>query len=168
MPVLIVGKEKNFAALRPRLFSGPISTAAAREVSEAIAAANPDADLSALQPGTILTVPDSPHLSVRGDVSLDDTTITLKGRESDHDAFNVTLHSDHTYVIADNGDEAEEDGNWSYDRTSASTGLLTITPTGGGGAHTLDLKFANSTKGTFTGETAGGESVRGSFKVSTP
>jgi len=39
-------------------------------------------------------------------LSLDDTTITLSGRESDHDAFNVSLLSDHSYVIADNGDES--------------------------------------------------------------
>ena len=36
MPVIIVGSEKNFAALRPRLFSGSVSTKAAGEVSAAI------------------------------------------------------------------------------------------------------------------------------------
>ena len=73
MSVIIVGAEKNFAALRPRLFSGSVSTKVAGEVSTAIQAANPHADLKALQPGTILSVPDDlPHVAVRGDVSLDD------------------------------------------------------------------------------------------------
>jgi len=74
MAVIVVGTEKNFAALRPRLFSGRVSTAAVKETTEALAAANPGVDLQALQPGTILTVPDLPHVSVRGDVSLDDPT----------------------------------------------------------------------------------------------
>lgn len=74
MPVIIVGTEKNFTALRSRIFSGRVSTAAAKEVSEAIAAANPDVDLNKLQPGTVLTVPDNPHVKVSGDLSLDDTT----------------------------------------------------------------------------------------------
>jgi len=77
MPVIVVGKEKNITALRSRLFTGKVSAAAVRETTEAIAAANPHADLKALQPGTILTVPDSPHVSVRGDVSLDDQTREL-------------------------------------------------------------------------------------------
>jgi hypothetical protein len=77
MPVIIVGSEKNFAALRPRLFSGRVSTAAIKETTEALAAANPHVDLEALQPGTILTVPDLPHVKVEGDVSLDDTTKQL-------------------------------------------------------------------------------------------
>ena len=74
MPVIIVGTEKNFAALRPRLFRGRVSTAAVKETTDALAAANPHVDLEALQPGTILTVPDLPHVKVEGDVSLDDTT----------------------------------------------------------------------------------------------
>lgn len=74
MAVIVVGTEKNFAALRPRLFSGRVSNAAAKETTEALAAANPGVDLEALEPGTILTVPDVPHVSVKGDVSLDDTT----------------------------------------------------------------------------------------------
>jgi hypothetical protein len=74
MPVIIVGNEKNFAALRSRVFSGRVPTAAVREVTEAVAAANPHVDLGALRPGTILTVPDLPHVSVSGGVSLDDTT----------------------------------------------------------------------------------------------
>jgi len=80
MAVIVVGTEKNFAALRPRLFSGRVPNAAVKETTEALAAANPGVDLEALQPGTILTVPDLPHVSVKGDVSdvsLDDTTKQL-------------------------------------------------------------------------------------------
>jgi hypothetical protein len=77
MPVIIVGTEKNFAALRTRLFGGRVSSARLQEVTDAVAEANPHADLSALKPGTILTIPDSPHLSVSGDISLDDSTKEL-------------------------------------------------------------------------------------------
>ena len=77
MAVIIVGTEKNFAALRPRLFSGRVSNAAVKETTDALAAANPHVDLEKLQPGTILTVPDLPHVKVEGDVSLDDTTKQL-------------------------------------------------------------------------------------------
>ena len=74
MPVIIVGAEKNFAALRPRVFSGKVSNEAVREVTDAVAAANPHADLKALEPGTVLTIPDHPRVSTRGDLSLDDST----------------------------------------------------------------------------------------------
>jgi hypothetical protein len=75
MPVIVVGTEKNFAALRPRLVEGKVSTAAVSEISAAVRAANPHANLDRLEPGTVLTIPDdTPHVSVRGEVSLDDTT----------------------------------------------------------------------------------------------
>ncbi len=75
MPVIVVGTEKNFAALKPRLVTGRVSTAAVSEITAAIRAANPRVDLDKLEPGTILTIPeDVPHVEVRGDVSLDDTT----------------------------------------------------------------------------------------------
>jgi hypothetical protein len=77
MPVIIVGSEKNFTELRSRLFGGRVSKATLQEVTEAVAAANPHADLSALKPGTVLTIPDSPHLAVGGDISLDDSTKEL-------------------------------------------------------------------------------------------
>jgi hypothetical protein len=74
MPVIIVGTETNLAALRSRLFSGKVSNTTMSEVSDAIRTANPHVDLNALQPGTVLTVPDLPKVSVRGDVSLDQTS----------------------------------------------------------------------------------------------
>jgi predicted nucleic acid-binding Zn-ribbon protein len=77
MPLIIVGTEKNVAALRPRLYSGRVSNSPHKETTEALAAANPHVDLEKLQPGAILTVPDLPHVSVKGDVSLDDSTKEL-------------------------------------------------------------------------------------------
>jgi hypothetical protein len=72
MPVIVVGTEKNLAALKPRLFEGSVSAKATKEVHEAIAEANPHANLDALEPGTILTVPDLPKVAIRGDLSLDE------------------------------------------------------------------------------------------------
>lgn len=71
MPVIVVGTEKNFAALRSRLFTRSVSSKTAGEVSAALQAANPAADLKALAPGTVLFVPDDlPHVSVTGDLSV--------------------------------------------------------------------------------------------------
>jgi hypothetical protein len=74
MPVLVVGTEKNFAALRRRLFAGRVSTTVAGRVGEAIREANPHADLDALEPGTILTVPDVSGIRLReGELSFDES-----------------------------------------------------------------------------------------------
>jgi hypothetical protein len=73
MPVLVVGNEKNFAALRARLFSGRVPAAAAREIAEAIRVANPHAKLDALRPGTVLTIPDMPRIALEADLSLGET-----------------------------------------------------------------------------------------------
>ena len=75
MPVIVVGTEKSFAALRPRLFSGSVSTKAAGAVLAAIQEANPHADLKSLEPGTVLEIPEHlPHVVVQGELSLDDTS----------------------------------------------------------------------------------------------
>ena len=58
MRTIVVGTEKNFAALRPVLFEGKVSSAAAKEAKQAIREANPHANLDKLEPGTVLTVPD--------------------------------------------------------------------------------------------------------------
>jgi hypothetical protein len=71
MPVLVVGTEKNFAALRPRLFTGRVSTRDARGVAAAIRAANPDINLDRLEPGTVLTVPEGVGARVGRELSLD-------------------------------------------------------------------------------------------------
>ena len=74
MPIIVVGNEKNFAALRPRVFAGKVSNKTAGEVAAEVREANPHANLDRLQPGTVLTVPDSPRVRVAGDLSLDQTT----------------------------------------------------------------------------------------------
>jgi hypothetical protein len=76
MPILVVGSEKNFAALRPRLFAGRVSPKAAGEVAAAIREANPHADLDKLAPGTVLTIPETAKVSVRGELSLGETVRT--------------------------------------------------------------------------------------------
>jgi len=74
MPVVVVGNEKDFAALRGRLLGDKVSRTQAREVADAIREANPQADLDKLMPGTVLTVPDSPIVRVRGELALDEPT----------------------------------------------------------------------------------------------
>jgi hypothetical protein len=74
MPIIVVDTEKNFAELHPRLFADKVSNKAAGEVAEAVRKANPHADLDKLTPGTVLTVPDSSNVRVRGELSLDETT----------------------------------------------------------------------------------------------
>jgi vacuolar-type H+-ATPase subunit H len=72
MGILVVGNEKNFTALRDRLFTDRVPAAAVlRRANAALAAANPHADLGALVPGTVLTIPDVPELPDRGALSLD-------------------------------------------------------------------------------------------------
>jgi hypothetical protein len=77
MPVLVVGSEKNIAALRPRLFSGKPSTAAVRRVNEALRAANPGVDLDALSPGTVLRVPDLPEIQLGAELALDESATSF-------------------------------------------------------------------------------------------
>jgi hypothetical protein len=76
MPVIIVGEEKDFAALRQRLFTGSVSTRAAGRVASALAAANPGVDLDALQPGTVLQVPDHlTEVALPADFALDGLSV---------------------------------------------------------------------------------------------
>ena len=75
MAVIVIGNEKNFAALRPRLFAGSVSTKVAGEVTAAIEQANPGVDLAKLVPGTVIQVPDDlPHVVVEPGVSLDESS----------------------------------------------------------------------------------------------
>jgi hypothetical protein len=74
MPIIVVGAEKTFAELGPRLFRGKVSDQDRREVAEAVVEANPHVNLEELTPGTVLTVPDLPPIQVRGPLSLDETT----------------------------------------------------------------------------------------------
>jgi hypothetical protein len=72
MPVIIVGNEKNFTALRSRIFSGRVSTAAAKEVSDAIAAATRTSTSTSSNPGRCARFRTC-RVKV-DDLSLDDTT----------------------------------------------------------------------------------------------
>jgi hypothetical protein len=74
MAIIVVGQEKNFAALRPRLFAARVSNKTAGAVAAEIRAANPHANLDRLTPGTVLRVPEAPSVRVRGELSLDETT----------------------------------------------------------------------------------------------
>jgi hypothetical protein len=74
MPIVVVGNEKNFAALRGRLLGDKVSRTQARELADAIRESNPHADLDKLRPGTVLIVPDSPIVRVRGELALDEPT----------------------------------------------------------------------------------------------
>jgi hypothetical protein len=74
MPIIVVGQEKNFAALRPRLFAGKVSNQTAGRVAAEIRKANPHANLDRLTPGTVLNVPSAPNVRVRGELSLDEAT----------------------------------------------------------------------------------------------
>jgi hypothetical protein len=71
MPVLVVGTEKNFTALRPRLFARRVSMRDVREAAAAIRAANPNVNLDRLAPGIVLTIPEGVGARVSGDLSLD-------------------------------------------------------------------------------------------------
>jgi hypothetical protein len=71
MGILVVGSEKNFSDLQARLFGERVPAAALRRAHSALIAANPHAQLGALTPGTVLTIPDVPELPDRGALSLD-------------------------------------------------------------------------------------------------
>lgn len=74
MAVLVVGSEATFAALRPRLFGRRrVSPEAAEKVAAALRRANPHADLDALLPGTVLTIPDLEEVAVPDELALDDS-----------------------------------------------------------------------------------------------
>lgn len=91
-------------------------------------------------------------------VSLDQQ-INLNARGNGQD---VTLEASHTYTIP--GDEGDENGTWEYERTSAKTATITLYPLGGD-PRTIELKFNNSSRGTFNGTTAGGDTFKGQFTV---
>jgi hypothetical protein len=77
MAVLVVGTEKNFAALRRRLFDRRVSNIVAGRVADAIREANPHVDLDALEPGTILSVPDVPEVRLQEDELSFDESATV-------------------------------------------------------------------------------------------
>jgi len=99
------------------------------------------------------------HRLFKAPASLDQT-ITLNARGG---GGSVTLDSNHTYTIP--GDPSDETGAWSYERTSSSTATVTLNPIGGS-PRTIDLKFSNSSRGSFSGTTAEGDPFKGQFTIS--
>ncbi len=87
-------------------------------------------------------------------VTLTDKVVTFTSRQSS----TIVLASNGTYIIGD-ADAPDETGTWDYGRTSASTGVVTLS-----GGHTLNLKFANGNGGTYT-EATGDGTVHGKFSV---
>jgi hypothetical protein len=78
MPILVVGAEKSFAELAPRLFRGEVSAHDMQEVADAVREGNPHANFDDLVPGTVLTVPDSPLVRARDALSLVETTASIE------------------------------------------------------------------------------------------
>lgn len=74
MTIVVVGNEKNFAALHKRLFEGRVSRKVAGEVADQVREANPHADLDKLTPGTVLTIPRGANVRLRDELSLDNPT----------------------------------------------------------------------------------------------
>jgi len=111
------------------------------------------------------------HRLFKAPLSLENHVITITGRESDNDAINITLEANHTYTIPANGDEEQELGTWSYERTGSSTGTVTLTPNSppGAGSHVLNLKFTSDHAGTLASgsQTAppSSETIRGRFTI---
>jgi len=120
MPVIVVGTERNLTALRSRLFEGPVSAAARREIVEAVRDANPHADLEALEPGTILTVPDLPKVRVRGDVSFDDVSKEAVVRIADESKASLE-------ALVAAGREAHRDATTERKRAAKALGAKEVT-----------------------------------------
>ena len=93
-------------------------------------------------------------------LSIDDD-INLNGRGGQ----SVTLNSNGTYTIPN--ESGDENGTWSYERTSNKTGTVTMSPIGGD-PRTIDLKFNNTTRGTFRGTNAAGDPFTGQFTITEP
>jgi hypothetical protein len=112
MGILVVGSEKNFSDLQARLFEKRVPAAVLRRANAALVAANPHANLGALLPGTVLTIPDVPELPDRGALSLDssvgdglarvagemtDSLVALRGEA---EGLTEQAHAEHKRTLA--------------------------------------------------------------------
>jgi hypothetical protein len=89
-----------------------------------------------------------------------DKTVTLNGRGGQV----VTLESNHRYTIP--SDAGDENGSWSYERTSSRTAIITLDPDAVGvDSRTINLKFNTSTRGAFRGTNAEGDPFNGTFTI---
>ena len=63
MRTIVVGDEKNLAALRKRILDPGVTGSARKGIDEELRAANPHLDLDKLSPGAVVVVPDLPGVS---------------------------------------------------------------------------------------------------------
>lgn len=118
MGILVVGSEKNFSDLQARLFGERVPAAVVRRAHAALIAANPHAQLGALAPGTVLTIPDVPELPDRGALSLDSSvrdgltsvarelTDSLAALRDEAEGLTRQAHDDHKRTLAAFDDKA--------------------------------------------------------------
>jgi hypothetical protein len=83
---------------------------------------------------------------IKAPVSLEGESVAVTLREVDARQIKFTLDSDGTYSLQ-RAEGAPETGTWTYERTSANTGVITLD----GGSGPYDVTFKNTTKGTFAG-----------------
>jgi hypothetical protein len=105
--------------------------------------------LNKIRVGTILAT-----RTFKAPVSLTDKVVTLTSRQSGA----IVLDANGTYTIGD-PTAPDETGTWTYDRLTSNAAVVTLS-----GGHTLNLKFAKPTNGTYSEETEGG-TIRGKFIV---
>lgn len=98
--------------------------------------------------------------AIKAPESLDDGTVNVTWKAQGERPVKFTLDNNEGTKTYDTG--AGETGVWSYNRTSANTGTIVLTPDGGGAAHTLNVTFKSSKNGTFAAE---GEDVTGSISI---
>jgi hypothetical protein len=63
MRTIVVGDEKNLAALRKRILDPGVTGAVRKGIDEELRAANPHLDLERLSPGAVVVVPDVPGVA---------------------------------------------------------------------------------------------------------
>jgi hypothetical protein len=73
MRTIVVGDEKNLAALRKRILDPGASGSVRKGIDDELRAANPHLDLDKLSPGAVVVVPDVPGVSAP---PVDDQTTT--------------------------------------------------------------------------------------------
>jgi len=103
------------------------------------------------------------HRVFKAPLSLDGQAAAFAGREEGGQRVTITLNSNHTFTIPEHGDEPEETGTWSYERTGAKSATITLVSSEGTGA--LNLTFNSTSRGSFQGEDTDGEDVNGQFDI---
>jgi hypothetical protein len=76
MRTIVVGDEKNLAALRKRILDPGVTGSIRKGIDEELRAANPHLDLDKLSPGAVVVVPDVPGVTAGPE---DEVTAALPG-----------------------------------------------------------------------------------------